>query len=93
MGRRNRQEKGKILEELLIEEDLVLINNNEPAPCQILPNSYATIDLSIVSSDYYLDFSYKILSSLHGSDHYRILIDKLFAQEVGASSNRFQTEQ
>ena len=33
-----------------------------------------------------------ILSSLHGSDHYPISIDKIIAQEAGESSNRFKTE-
>ena len=85
-------QKGKFFEELLIEEDLILLNNNEPTHYHIQTNSYTTIDLSIVSSDCYLDFNYKILSSLHGSDHYPISIDKIIAQEAGEPSNRFKTE-
>ena len=84
--------KGKIFEELLTDEDIILLNNNEPTHYHIQTNSYTTIDLSIASSDCFLDFSQKILPNLHGSDHYPIMINKILAQRLGEPSNRFKTE-
>ena len=42
---------------------------------------------SIVPSVSYLDFNYKILSRVYGSDHYSILIDHTNAQYIGEPSN------
>ena len=83
-GEEIHNQKGIFLGELFIEEDLFLLNNNEPTYYHKQNNSYTTTDLSVVSSDFYLDFNYKILSSLHESDHYSISIDKIIAQEAGS---------
>ena len=43
-------------------------------------------------TDCCLNFSHKILSSLHGSDHYRIFKDIQHTQEIGETSNRSRAE-
>ena len=85
-------QRGIFFEELLIEEDIILLNNNQPTHYHMQTNSYTTIDISIVSSDCYLDFKHKKNPSLHGSDHYPVSIDKTIAQEAGEPSNRFKIE-
>ena len=48
-GEETDNQKGKKIEELLLEEDLILLNKNEPTHYHIQTNIYTTIDLSIVS--------------------------------------------
>ena len=67
--------KGRIMEDILLENDIILLNNNQPTHYHIQTNSYSNIDLSIASADCVTDFSYSILEYLHGSDHYPIKID------------------
>ena len=58
-------QKGKIFEEMLIENDIIFLNIIEPTHNHILTDGYTTIDLSIVTSNCCLDFNHKFLSSLH----------------------------
>ena len=62
LGEEMDNQKGKIFEELLREQDLILVNNNEPTHYHVQTDSYTTVNLSIVYSDCYLDFNHKVLS-------------------------------
>ena len=42
----------------------------------IQTNSYTKIDLSLSSPDCMLDFSHSVLDSLHGSDHFPIILER-----------------
>ena len=63
---------GKMLEELLLEEDIALLIDKSPTHYHIQTGTYSTIDLSITSADCLGDFSYKAVQDLHDSDYYPI---------------------
>ena len=64
--------RGKMFEELLLEEDIALLNDKSPTHYHIQTGTYSTIDLLITSADCLGDFTYKALQDLHDSDHYPI---------------------
>ena len=65
-------ERSRLFERLLIEEDIVILNYGYPTYYSRQHDSYSVVDLTICSSDYALDFQYQVNESLHGSDHYPI---------------------
>ena len=69
--------KGQIIEDILFDNDVILLNNNQPTHYHIQTNTYSNIDLSIASADCINDFSYSVLVFLHGSDHYPVKIDAI----------------
>ena len=69
--------RGQAIEEVLLENDVILLNSNQPTHFHIQTNTYSNIDLSMASADSVTDFSYNVLEDLHGSDHYPIKIDAL----------------
>lgn len=81
--------RGNIISELLFENDIILLNNSQPTHYQIQTNSYSNIDLSIASADCVNDFSYSVLDSLHGSDHFPIKIDNLSNLEFNENQIRY----
>ena len=85
-------EKGKLFERLLLEEDISLLNSESPTHYHQQTNTFTTIDLSICSSDCYPDFTHQVTDSLRGSDHYPILLDKIQTPEAEEPNLRFKTE-
>ena len=85
-------ERGKIFEHILIEEDITLINSDNFTHYSPAYGTFSTIDLSISSSDCYLDFHHTVADCLHGSDHYPIIIEKLTTPVTKTPSFRFKTE-
>ena len=65
-------EKGQIFENLISNSDISLLNSGSKTHYHIQTGTYSTIDLSICSSDCFLDFDHTVLENLHGSDHYPI---------------------
>jgi len=63
-------EKGRIIEDLLLEHDISILNNHKPTHYHQQTNSYSIIDLSMCSSDCALDFNHDVIEDLHDSDHY-----------------------
>ena len=64
--------RGKILESLVSELDLVILNSGCPTYVQSSSGSMSAIDLSICSPSLTLDFEWSVVSDLYGSDHYPI---------------------
>ena len=67
-------QRGKMLEKLLIEEPICLYNEEAPTHYHIQTGTSSTIDLSVGSSDTISDFRWQIDDDLHSSDHYPIYV-------------------
>ena len=66
--------RGKDIEKLLTENDLLCLNTQKPTYYRVHDQVTSILDLSIVSSEKYLDYTWDTLPELHGSDHYPIII-------------------
>ena len=69
-------DKGRLFNNLLLTPKLTLLNGPEPTYFHIQTNSYTKIDLSLSSPDCMLDFTHSVLDSLHGSDHFPIILER-----------------
>ena len=67
-------QRGKMLEKLILEKPLVLYNDEAPTHFHVQTGSYSTIDLSLGSLNAMSDFVWEIDDSLHSSDHYPIYL-------------------
>ena len=74
-------EKGNIIEDFLIENDLCLLNEGKSTYLHPASGSYSAIDLSICNSGILLDFEWDIIEDLHGSDHFPIIIKEIEKSE------------
>ena len=83
--------RGQIFQELLLEENISLLNDNNPTHYHIQTNTLSVIDLSICSSDCLLDFDYSVCPYLHGSDHYPVCINLKNVPIVTNKPERFNT--
>ncbi|WP_195910711.1 endonuclease/exonuclease/phosphatase family protein, partial [Solemya velum gill symbiont] len=66
--------RGTLIEEFYTTNSLCLLNDKSPT---FLHSSYGTfsyLDLAFTDPSLLLDFNWKVLSDLHGSDHYPILL-------------------
>jgi len=63
-------EKGRTIEDLMLQFDISVLNGDRPTHYHQQTNSYSVIDLSICSSDCMLDFRHDVIDDLHGSDHF-----------------------
>lgn len=91
-GETTTNNRGKIIEQILLEEPISLMNDNSPTHFHIQTGTYSTIDLSICSSESILDFDYRVLDSRHDSDHYPICINIKDAPQIGERPIRYKTE-
>ena len=73
-GNQVTDQKGKLIEDLLNNHNLSLLNDKSPTYLHLGTGSKTSIDLSIASANIYLDFSWKVLDDLYGSDHFPILL-------------------
>ena len=64
--------KGKLIEEFIVENDLIVFNNKFPTHYDIFHNSTSIIDLTICQPSVFLDFTCNVFNNTHGSDHYPI---------------------
>ena len=64
--------KGKLVEEFIVENDLIIFNNKFPTHYDIFHNSTSIIDLTICQPSVFLDFTCNVFNNTHGSDHYPI---------------------
>ena len=67
--------KGKIIEDLLDSNNIMLFNDGTMTFHNIATNQFSALDLSICSSNIYLDFNWCVNDYLNGSDHYPIHLD------------------
>ena len=67
-------QRGKILEKILVEEPIDILNSVAPTHYHIQTGSLSTIDLSLCSIEALTDFRWHIDEHLHSSDHYPIYL-------------------
>ena len=70
-------ERGRIVEEILLERPVSLLNDGTPTHFNKATGTTSIIDLSFCSSNCIIDFQYSVVDSLHSSDHYPIMISSL----------------
>ena len=73
-------DKGRIIEDFVTKQDLVLLNDKLSTYLLPATSSYSSLDLSIWSPEICPDFNWKVVDDLHGSDHFPIQVS-----EVGPS--------
>ena len=73
-------DEGRIIEDIVTKQDLVVLNDKSSTYLQPATGSYSSLDLSICSPEICPDFNWKVVDDLHGSDHFPIEIS-----EVGPS--------
>ena len=66
--------KGRILEEILDKNDITILNNGAMTFHNVHTNSHTAIDLSICSSNIFINFDRSVNEYLNGSDHFPIHI-------------------
>ena len=65
---------GRIMEEILSIYDIQIFNDGSPTYHNIYTDTYSGIDLSLCSSELFLDYQWSVIKELHGSDHFPILM-------------------
>ncbi len=66
--------RGVLLASLVEDEELGIVNSGEITHFHSQTGVFAVIDLSLCSCTVLLDFNWKVLSDLHGSDHFPIIL-------------------
>ena len=69
--------KGNILSSIIENEDLGILNTGEPTHFHSQTGTWSNIDLSICSADCRIDFGWRVLDDLMGSDHFPIVISSI----------------
>jgi len=67
--------RGMLISSLIEEMDIGILNTGEMTSFHIQTGTFTAIDLSLCSTNTILDFSWKVLDDLHGSDHYPIVLE------------------
>lgn len=81
--------RGALFERLLLDLDLVALNDGSPTHYHVQTDSYSAIDLSLCSSDIAMDYTFRVLDDLHGSDHYPICLSSNLPDGPMALPERF----
>mgnify|MGYP003623246250 FL=1 len=66
--------RSKMIVSLMRELNLGLLNTGEPTYLSPRTNRFSQIDISIISPQLLSSYSWYVLSNLHNSDHFPILI-------------------
>ena len=66
--------RGKIVEEFIINNDIVLLNDKTHTYFNTYKGTSSAIDLSLCSSALIIDFDWEVLDNLYGSDHYPLML-------------------
>ena len=66
--------RGEHLLPLIESLDLTILNTGKPTHFHVQTGSFSCIDLSIASTNAFIDFEWDILDDLYGSDHFPIII-------------------
>ena len=69
--------RGEALESIFLGREVAILNDDNPTHFHIQTGTHSNIDLSIVSANIELDFTWRVMEDLHGSDHYPILLEKV----------------
>ena len=76
-------QRGKIIEKILNNLDLVLLNSTDPTHYDLAYGTFSSIDLTICTPDISFLLNWSVVSTLHGSDHFPIIIN---SQQSSSSS-------
>lgn len=68
--------KGNIIENLLDLNNVALLNDGHPTHLSSATGKLSAIDLSLIHPKIYLEYTWQVLSDLHSSDHFPIVIKK-----------------
>jgi hypothetical protein len=68
-------EKGKIIEDIILHEDIVILNTGDPTHFSTQHGSFSAIDLSFSTPENATTYTWEPLDDLHDSDHYPIRIE------------------
>ena len=82
---------GRIIDELLLEEDISLLNDNKPTHYSSQHNT-TPIDLPIRSVDCLIDFNVNVFPDLHGSDDYPMQVQLKQPVVIADALDRFNTD-
>ena len=88
----DRNEKGKIFEDILLETEVVLLNDGTRTHYHSQTNTTSAIDLTLCSPDCQLDFTYSVLEELYDSDHYPVHIELVNNNILPMRLERFNTK-
>lgn len=69
--------RGLIMVDVMDDNNLICLNTGDDTHFSLAYNSFSSIDLSLVSSNVSINFQWRVIPDLHGSDHFPILIDFL----------------
>ena len=69
-GGQSRNPKGRLVEQLTLEHDLIIFNDGRPTRVSPASNTKSSIDLCIGHQQLGLDYRWDVLDDTHGSDHY-----------------------
>lgn len=72
--------RGALLASFIENEELYVLNSGEMTSFHVQTRTYTTIDISLCSSDALLDFNWRVLPDLYGSDHFPILLETAGAE-------------
>ena len=64
--------RGRVIEDFVLSHSLCLLNNGSNTYLHPGHGTYSAIDLTVVSPELFMDFSWRVLDDLHGSDHFPI---------------------
>ena len=73
-GDSRRDGRGKLIESILQDNDLILLNSKSPTFVHSVYNSTSAIDLAVSSPTIALDFQWSVHDDLCGSDHFPIFL-------------------
>ena len=73
----NQDQRGSIIERIIEQKNLALLNNNSPTYYRSFDQVASHIDLALIDAQNALDFSWKVLEDLYGSDHFPIIISPI----------------
>lgn len=69
--------RGVLIASFIEDEGLEVLNNGDITHFHSQTGTFTSIDLSLCTSNCLLDFSWRVLPDLYGSDHFPILIESL----------------
>ena len=72
-----------VVENVVSASDICVLNTGEPTRFNITTGSYSCIDMVLCSPDGYVDFSWRVLPDLYGSDQFLIVITEVVFQPDG----------
>ena len=74
-GFRDTDQKGRIIEDVINSNNLLLYNNKSYAYLHPGTGTYSVIDLTLADASLFLDYGWKIHDDTCGSDHFRIILE------------------